>query len=92
MTNAGFVYSQGDLRLSGPPLEQGAGGGAQTRDGRLHADFWADSLSSQGACGGRGSNPRQKLAADLKALFPLCHRRPDRWALLTTMGLLTSIG
>ncbi|GFN85197.1 hypothetical protein PoB_001170300 [Plakobranchus ocellatus] len=44
-----FVYSspqQGDLRLSGPPSGQGAGGGAQTRDRRVPADLRADSLAT----------------------------------------------
>ncbi|GFO40342.1 hypothetical protein PoB_006684700 [Plakobranchus ocellatus] len=36
---------QGDLRLSGPPTGQGAGGGAQTRDRRIPADIRADSLA-----------------------------------------------
>ncbi|GFO38703.1 hypothetical protein PoB_006520800 [Plakobranchus ocellatus] len=34
---------QGDLRLSGPPSGQGAGGGARTRDRRVPADLRADS-------------------------------------------------
>ncbi|GFN89262.1 hypothetical protein PoB_001576800 [Plakobranchus ocellatus] len=34
---------QGDLRLSGPPSGQGAGGGAQACDGRNPADLRADS-------------------------------------------------
>ncbi|GFO06260.1 hypothetical protein PoB_003276500 [Plakobranchus ocellatus] len=33
----------GDLRLSGPPSGQGAGGGARTRDRRVPADLRADS-------------------------------------------------
>ncbi|GFO16920.1 hypothetical protein PoB_004342500 [Plakobranchus ocellatus] len=37
---------QGDLRLSGPPSGQGAGGGARTRDRRVPADFRADSLAT----------------------------------------------
>ncbi|GFO07997.1 hypothetical protein PoB_003450200 [Plakobranchus ocellatus] len=37
---------QGDLRLSGPPSGQGAGGGAQTRDRRVPADLRADSLAT----------------------------------------------
>ncbi|GFN84342.1 cytochrome p450 [Plakobranchus ocellatus] len=40
-------YSQSTtryLRLSGPPSGQGAGGGARTRDRRVHADLRADSL------------------------------------------------
>ncbi|GFN74299.1 hypothetical protein PoB_000080500 [Plakobranchus ocellatus] len=36
---------QGDLRLSGPMLGQSVGGGAQTRDRRVHADLRADSLA-----------------------------------------------
>ncbi|GFO45575.1 hypothetical protein PoB_007208000 [Plakobranchus ocellatus] len=35
---------KGDLRLSGPPSGQGAGGGARTRDRRVPAEFRADSL------------------------------------------------
>ncbi|GFN86396.1 hypothetical protein PoB_001290200 [Plakobranchus ocellatus] len=37
---------QGDLRLSGPPSGQGAGGGARTRDRRVPADLRADSLAT----------------------------------------------
>ncbi|GFN90065.1 hypothetical protein PoB_001657100 [Plakobranchus ocellatus] len=38
---------QGDLRLSGPPSGQGAGGGgARTRDRKISADLGADSLST----------------------------------------------
>ncbi|GFO28800.1 hypothetical protein PoB_005530500 [Plakobranchus ocellatus] len=37
---------QGDLRLSGPPSGQGAGGGARTHDRRVPADFRADSLAT----------------------------------------------
>ncbi|GFO17064.1 hypothetical protein PoB_004356900 [Plakobranchus ocellatus] len=37
---------QGDLRLSGPPSSQDAGGGAQTRDRRVPADLRADSLGT----------------------------------------------
>ncbi|GFO29141.1 hypothetical protein PoB_005564600 [Plakobranchus ocellatus] len=46
----GFLYiaspQQGDLRLSGPPSGQGAGGGARTRDRRVPADLRADSLAT----------------------------------------------
>ncbi|GFO48347.1 hypothetical protein PoB_007485200 [Plakobranchus ocellatus] len=35
---------QGDLRLSGPPSGQGAGGRARTRDRWIPADLRADSL------------------------------------------------
>ncbi|GFO43284.1 hypothetical protein PoB_006978900 [Plakobranchus ocellatus] len=42
-----FLYiaspQQGDLRLSGPPSGQGAGGGARTRDRRVPADLRVDS-------------------------------------------------
>ncbi|GFO50650.1 hypothetical protein PoB_007715500 [Plakobranchus ocellatus] len=38
---------QGDLRLSGPPSGQGAGGGARTRDRRVPADLRADSLATE---------------------------------------------
>ncbi|GFO49583.1 hypothetical protein PoB_007608800 [Plakobranchus ocellatus] len=45
-----FLYiaspQQGDLRLSGPPSGQGAGGGARTRDRKVPADFRADSLAT----------------------------------------------
>ncbi|GFN75546.1 hypothetical protein PoB_000205200 [Plakobranchus ocellatus] len=37
---------QGDLRLSGPPSGQGAGGGARTRDRRFPAELRADSLAT----------------------------------------------
>ncbi|GFO06467.1 hypothetical protein PoB_003297200 [Plakobranchus ocellatus] len=37
---------QGDLRLSGPPSGQGAGGGARTRDRKVPADLRADSLAT----------------------------------------------
>ncbi|GFN75112.1 hypothetical protein PoB_000161800 [Plakobranchus ocellatus] len=37
---------QGDLRLSGPPSGQGAGGGARTRHRRVPADLRADSLAT----------------------------------------------
>ncbi|GFO49586.1 hypothetical protein PoB_007609100 [Plakobranchus ocellatus] len=37
---------QGDLRLSGPPSGQDAGGGAQTRDRMVPADLRADSLAT----------------------------------------------
>ncbi|GFO15431.1 hypothetical protein PoB_004193600 [Plakobranchus ocellatus] len=36
---------QGDLKLSGPPTSQGAGGRARTCDRKVPADFRADSLS-----------------------------------------------
>ncbi|GFO18061.1 hypothetical protein PoB_004456600 [Plakobranchus ocellatus] len=46
----GFSYiaspQQGDLRLSGPPSGQGAGGGARTRDRRVPVDLRADSLAT----------------------------------------------
>ncbi|GFO23258.1 hypothetical protein PoB_004976300 [Plakobranchus ocellatus] len=46
----GFLYiaspQQGDLRLSGPPLGRGVGCGARTRDGRVRADFRADTLAT----------------------------------------------
>ncbi|GFO13259.1 THAP domain containing 9 [Plakobranchus ocellatus] len=45
-----FLYiaspQQGDLRLSGPPSGQGAGGGARTRDRKVPADLRADSLAT----------------------------------------------
>ncbi|GFN76973.1 hypothetical protein PoB_000347900 [Plakobranchus ocellatus] len=37
---------QSDLRLSGPPPGQGAGGGARTRDRKVPADLRADSLAT----------------------------------------------
>ncbi|GFN93057.1 hypothetical protein PoB_001956300 [Plakobranchus ocellatus] len=37
---------QGDLRFSGPPSGQSAGGGAGTRDRRVSADLRADSLAT----------------------------------------------
>ncbi|GFN77683.1 hypothetical protein PoB_000418900 [Plakobranchus ocellatus] len=37
---------QGDLRLSGSPSGQGAGGGARTRGRIVHADLRADSLAT----------------------------------------------
>ncbi|GFO40265.1 reverse transcriptase [Plakobranchus ocellatus] len=37
---------QSDLRLSGPPSSQGAGGGARTRDRSVPADLRADSLAT----------------------------------------------
>ncbi|GFO04824.1 hypothetical protein PoB_003132900 [Plakobranchus ocellatus] len=37
---------QGDLRLSGPPSGQGAGGGARTRDRKVPSDLRADSLAT----------------------------------------------
>ncbi|GFN75126.1 hypothetical protein PoB_000163200 [Plakobranchus ocellatus] len=37
---------QSDLRLSGPPSNQGTGGGAQTRDRRVPIDLRADSLAT----------------------------------------------
>ncbi|GFN78476.1 hypothetical protein PoB_000498200 [Plakobranchus ocellatus] len=37
---------QGDLKLSGPPSGQGAGGGARTRDRKVPADLRADSLAT----------------------------------------------
>ncbi|GFO26044.1 hypothetical protein PoB_005254900 [Plakobranchus ocellatus] len=46
----GFLYiaspQQGDLRLSGPPSGQGAGGGTRTRDRMVPADLRADSLAT----------------------------------------------
>ncbi|GFO39020.1 hypothetical protein PoB_006552500 [Plakobranchus ocellatus] len=46
----GFLYraspQQGDLRLSGPPSGQGAGGGSRTRDRGVPADLRADSLAT----------------------------------------------
>ncbi|GFO29455.1 hypothetical protein PoB_005596000 [Plakobranchus ocellatus] len=42
----GTSPQQGDLRLSGPPSGQDAGGGARTRDRRFPADFRADSLAT----------------------------------------------
>ncbi|GFN95224.1 hypothetical protein PoB_002173000 [Plakobranchus ocellatus] len=45
-----FLYiaspQQGDLRLSGPPSGQGAGGGARTRNRKVPADLRADSLAT----------------------------------------------
>ncbi|GFO46349.1 hypothetical protein PoB_007285400 [Plakobranchus ocellatus] len=38
------IPQQGDLRLSGPLSDQGAGGRARTRDRRVPADLRADSL------------------------------------------------
>ncbi|GFO29196.1 hypothetical protein PoB_005570100 [Plakobranchus ocellatus] len=40
------LQQQGDLRLSGPPSGQGAGGGARTRDRKVPADLRADSLAT----------------------------------------------
>ncbi|GFO22374.1 phosphodiesterase [Plakobranchus ocellatus] len=46
----GFLHiaspQEGDLRLSGPPSGQGAGGGARTRDRRLPADLREISLAT----------------------------------------------
>ncbi|GFN73564.1 hypothetical protein PoB_000007000 [Plakobranchus ocellatus] len=46
----GFLYiaspQQDDLRLLGPPLDQGTGGGARTRDRRVVADLRMDSLTT----------------------------------------------
>ncbi|GFN83551.1 hypothetical protein PoB_001005700 [Plakobranchus ocellatus] len=45
-----FLYKaspqQGDLRLSGPPSGQDAGGGARTRDRKVPADLRADLLAT----------------------------------------------
>ncbi|GFN76081.1 hypothetical protein PoB_000258700 [Plakobranchus ocellatus] len=43
-----FVFSlqQSDLRFSGTPSGQGAGGGARTRDRRVLEDLRADSLAN----------------------------------------------
>ncbi|GFO29782.1 hypothetical protein PoB_005628700 [Plakobranchus ocellatus] len=41
-----FDPQQGDLKLSGPPSGQGAGGGARTRDRKVPADLRADSLAT----------------------------------------------
>ncbi|GFO37148.1 hypothetical protein PoB_006365300 [Plakobranchus ocellatus] len=45
-----FLYitspQQGDIRLSGPPSGQGAGGGAQTRDRRVPTGLRVDSLAT----------------------------------------------
>ncbi|GFO15834.1 nuclear receptor subfamily 2 group e member 1-like [Plakobranchus ocellatus] len=38
---------QGDLRLSGPPPGQGAGGGVRTRDRRVPADLRVDSVATE---------------------------------------------
>ncbi|GFO29549.1 hypothetical protein PoB_005605400 [Plakobranchus ocellatus] len=38
---------QGDLKLSGPPSDQGAGYGARTRDRSVPADLRADSLATE---------------------------------------------
>ncbi|GFO01870.1 dyslexia-associated protein kiaa0319-like protein [Plakobranchus ocellatus] len=46
MVLMGGCPQQGDLRLSGPPSGQGAGGGARTRDRGVPADLRAGSLSS----------------------------------------------
>ncbi|GFO28662.1 hypothetical protein PoB_005516700 [Plakobranchus ocellatus] len=52
MWSVGFVFlytasqQQGDLRLSGSPPGQDAGGGARTRDRRVPADLRADSLAT----------------------------------------------
>ncbi|GFN89992.1 hypothetical protein PoB_001649800 [Plakobranchus ocellatus] len=37
---------QGDLKRSGPPSDQGAGGGTQTRDRRFPSDLRVDSLAT----------------------------------------------
>ncbi|GFN98697.1 hypothetical protein PoB_002520300 [Plakobranchus ocellatus] len=42
----GASPQQRDLRLTGPPSGQGAGGGARTRDRRFPADLRADSLAT----------------------------------------------
>ncbi|GFO27848.1 hypothetical protein PoB_005435300 [Plakobranchus ocellatus] len=48
---AWFLYiarpQQRDLRLPGPPSDQGAGGGARTRDRKVPADLRADSLATE---------------------------------------------
>ncbi|GFN74088.1 growth hormone secretagogue receptor type 1 [Plakobranchus ocellatus] len=41
-----YSPQQGNLRLSGPPSGQGAGGGARTRDRMVPADLRADSLAT----------------------------------------------
>ncbi|GFN87591.1 hypothetical protein PoB_001409700, partial [Plakobranchus ocellatus] len=45
-----FLYiaspQQGDLRFTGPPSGQGAGGGVRTRDRQVSADLRADSLAT----------------------------------------------
>ncbi|GFO11475.1 hypothetical protein PoB_003798000 [Plakobranchus ocellatus] len=49
VTGLVFVYiaspQLGDIRLPGPPSGQGAGGGARTRNRRVHADLRTDSLA-----------------------------------------------
>ncbi|GFO01060.1 hypothetical protein PoB_002756500 [Plakobranchus ocellatus] len=42
----GTSPQQGDLRFSGPPSGQDAGGGARTRDRRVPVDLRADSLAT----------------------------------------------
>ncbi|GFO45431.1 hypothetical protein PoB_007193600 [Plakobranchus ocellatus] len=49
---------QGDLRLSGPPSGQGAGGGAWNCDRRVPADLRADSLATV------PPSPRQPVLKD----------------------------
>ncbi|GFO30129.1 DNA primase [Plakobranchus ocellatus] len=45
MTESGRPH-EGDLRLSGPPSGQGAGGGARTRDRKVPADLRAELLAT----------------------------------------------
>ncbi|GFN89310.1 hypothetical protein PoB_001581600 [Plakobranchus ocellatus] len=41
-----FAPQQVDTRLSGPPSDQGAGGGVRTSDRRVSANLRADSLAT----------------------------------------------
>ncbi|GFN91377.1 hypothetical protein PoB_001788300 [Plakobranchus ocellatus] len=55
---------QGDLRLSGPLSDQGAGGGARTRDRMVPSDLRVDSLASvppTPLMSGKPAEPKQRI-------------------------------
>ncbi|GFO30645.1 hypothetical protein PoB_005715000 [Plakobranchus ocellatus] len=61
-----FHPQQGDLRLSGPPSGQDAGGGARTRDRRVPADLRADSLATVPPTPQRRGHGKRKTDSDLR--------------------------
>ncbi|GFO48061.1 hypothetical protein PoB_007456600 [Plakobranchus ocellatus] len=85
----GFLYipspQRGDLRHSGPPSGQGAGGGARTRDGRVPADLRTYSLATvlPTPRGKGGSNSYNELSRAAELSHEQCANAEDHRSLFT---------
>ncbi|GFO30921.1 hypothetical protein PoB_005742600 [Plakobranchus ocellatus] len=72
LRNGTACPQQGNLKLSGPPSDQSAGGGARIRDRWVPADLKADSLRHRRHASNREFCPRRPYSAFSSVLRNVC--------------------